>query len=343
MAAHDDEPVHVLSTMSFPDEWLDRVRAISPRLVVEQHSAAMLAELPPRLLERVEVLYSGAVFPDATWAPRLRWVQLDTSGVDHVVHTPLWRSDVTITTLGGVAPPTMAEYALMMMLAFAHRLPLMVAHQARAEWPSPSERWRRFMPRELRGATVGIVGFGSIGREVGRAARAFGMRVLALRRGTPAKPPSYHLPVLADRDGFDPDGLYDPDGLLEMLARCDYVVLVVPYTHATHHLIDRAALGAMKPTAVLVNMARGGVVDEDALVRSLREGRIGGAALDVFDQEPLSRDSPLWTMENVIISPHVAGFTPGYHERVLDLFGENLRRYLAGEELLNQALREREY
>jgi len=344
MATHNnDEPVHVLSTMSFPDEWLDRVRAISPRLVVEQHAAATLAEMPPRLLERVEVLYSGAVFPDAAQVPRLRWVQLDTSGVDHVVGTPLWRSNVAITTLGGVAPPTMAEYALMMMLAFAHRLPLMLAHQARAEWPSPSERWRRFMPRELRGATVGIVGFGSIGREVGRVARALGMRVLALRRGTPRKPASYHLPALTDRDGADHDELYGPDQLLEMLARCDYVVLVVPYTSATHHLIDRAALGAMKPSAVLVNMARGGVVDEDALLPALREGRIGGAALDVFDEEPLPRDSPLWTMENVIISPHMAGYTPGYHERVLDLFGENLRRYLAGQELLNQAQREREY
>ncbi len=342
MAVHD-EPVHVLSTMSFPDEWLDRLRAISPRLVVEQHGAATLAELPPRLLERVEVLYSGAVFPDAARAPRLRWVQLDTSGVDHVVGAPLWRSDVAITTLGGVAPPTMAEYALMMMLAFAHRLPLMLAHQARAEWPSPSERWRRFMPRELRGATVGIVGFGNIGREVGRAARAFGMRVLVLRRGTPMEPPSYHLPILTDRDGVDPDEAYGPDGLLEMLPRCDYVVLVVPYTHATHHLMDRAALDALKPSAVLVNMARGGVVDEDALLQALRDGRLAGAALDVFDEEPLPPDSPLWAMENVIISPHVAGFTPGYHERVLDLFGENLRRYLTGQDLLNRALREREY
>jgi len=337
MAPHD-EPVHVLSTMSFPDEWLDRLRAISPRLVVAQH-----AEASAHLLEWADILYTGAVFPDPAQAPRLRWVQLDTAGVDHVVRTPLWRSDVAITTLNGVAPPTMAEYALMMMLAFAHRLPLMLAHQARAEWPSPSERWRRFMPRELRGATVGIVGFGSIGREVGRVARAFGLRVLALRRGTAARPASYHLPDLAALDNSDPDGLYGPAQLTEMLPRCDYVVVVTPYTSATHHLIDRIALDAMKPTAVLVNMARGGVVDEDALVRALREGRIAGAALDVFDEEPLPRDSPLWTMENVIVSPHVAGFTPGYHERVLDLFGENLRRYLAGEELLNQARRDREY
>jgi phosphoglycerate dehydrogenase-like enzyme len=233
----------------------------------------------------------------------------------------------------------------MMMLAFAHHLPLMLAHQARVEWPSPSERWRRFMPRELRGATVGIVGFGSIGGELGRIAHALGMRVLALRRGTPAKPLTYRLPALADRDGRDaaPDEIYGPAQLTEMLPRCDYVVLVVPYTSATHHLIDGAALRAMKPSAVLVNMARGGVVDETALIRALREGWIAGAALDVFEEEPLPGDSPLWTMPQVIVSPHVAGFTPRYYETVLDLFGENLRRYLAGEPLLNQARREWEY
>ncbi len=342
MATHD-KPVHVLSTMSFPDEWLDRLRAISPRLVVTQHSAASCDEVPAHVLRRAEILYTGAVFPDPARAPRLRWVQLDTSGVDHVVGTRLWQSDVAVTTLNGVAPPTMAEYALMMMLAFAHHLPLMLAHQARAEWPSPAERWRRFMPRELRGATVGIVGFGGIGRELGRLAHALGMRVLALRRGTPVKPPAYRLPDLTARDDSEPDGLYGPDGLTEMLPRCDYVVLVVPSTSATRRLLDETALRAMKPTAVLVNMARGEVVDEATLTRALREGWIAGAALDVFEEEPLPGDSPLWTMPNVIVSPHVAGFTPRYHERVMDLFGANLRRYLTGEPLLNQAQREWEY
>lgn len=335
-------PVHVLSTMAFPEEWLDRLRAISPRLVVTQCIAARPDDVPDALWEQTEVLYSGAVFPDPARAPQLRWLQLDTSGVDHVLPTPIWHADVSVTTLNGVAPPTMSEYALMMMLAFAHRLPLMLAHQARADWPSLAERWRRFMPRELRGATLGIVGYGSIGRQLGHVARVLGMTVLGLRRGTATSPETYRIDGMAEHsDG--PDQLYDPDGLLEMLPRCDYVVLIVPYTAATHHLIDRAALRAMKPTAVLVNMARGGVVEEGALIEALREGWIAGAALDVFAEEPLPPTSPFWTMGNVIISPHVAGFTPHYHERVLELFGANLRRYLAGEPLLNQARRDRGY
>jgi len=337
-----EEPIHVLSTMSFPDAWLDRLRAISPRLVVVQHSAATPNAVPPQALRRAEVMYTGAVFPDPALAPRLRWVQLDTSGADHVLHTPLWRSNVALTTLNGVAPPTMAEYALMMMLAFAHHLPAMLAHQARADWPDDTERRRLFTPRELHGATVGIVGFGSIGRELGRIAHAIGMRVLALRREPAAHPSPALMPGQGDEpDG--PDGLYGPDGLMEMLPHCDYVVLAVPYTPATHHLIDRAALHAMKPAAILVNMARGGVVEETALVEALRAGRIAGAALDVCEEEPLPAGSPLWAMSNVVISPHVAGLTPHYLERVIELFGENLRRYLAGEPLVNRVQRERGY
>jgi D-2-hydroxyacid dehydrogenase (NADP+) len=141
----------------------------------------------------------------------------------------------------------------------------------------------------------------------------------------------------------EPDQFYTAERLNEMLAECDYVVLIVPYTSATHHLIGAAALRAMKPSAFLINISRGGVVDEPALVRALQDRWIGGAALDVFEQEPLPPNSPLWRMENVVISPHVAGYTPHYYERVFDLFAENVRRYMAGERLLNLAEREREY
>ncbi len=321
--------------MAFPDEWLARLRDVSPRLDVRQRTTGSVDEIPAELWRDVEVLYTGSAFPDLASAPRLRWVQLDTSGVDHVTSTPLWTSDVEITTLNGVAPVNMAEFALMMMLAFGHQLRLMVDHQARREWPTPAERWDRFMPSELRGATVGVVGFGSIGREIARVSHALGMRVLALRRSGAKQGETYRVPGLAAAPA-EPDQLYGPDQLPEMLAECDYVVLIVPYTPETHHMIGEAALRAMKPTAVLVNIARGGVVEERALIRALREGWIAGAALDVFEEEPLAADSPLWTMNNVIISPHVAGFTPHYHERVMGIFAENLRRYLAGEPLLNR-------
>ena len=199
------------------------------------------------------------------------------------------------------------------------------------------------MPQELRGTTVGVVGYGSIGREVGRLAHAFGMRVLGLRRGGGAGSETYELPELMGQPGAEADQLYTSEELPGMLPECDYIVLVVPYTSAAHHMIGEQALRLMKPTAVLINIARGFVVDEAALVRALQEGWIAGAALDVFEQEPLPQDSPLWKMENVIISPHVAGFSPHYDDRATTLFAENLRRYLSGKPLLNRVERGREY
>jgi phosphoglycerate dehydrogenase-like enzyme len=333
------DAVHILSTLSFPDDLLDRLRAVSPRLVVKQHSAPSADEVPPELWDQVEVLYTLFAIPDLDRVPGLRWVQLHSAGVNHLLDTRLWDSDVTITTSSGIHAPTIAEYVLMMMLAFAHRLPRMMHYQRRGEWPP--QRWRKFLPQELRGATVGVIGYGSIGREVGRLANAFGMRVLGLRRGGDGEAARYELPGLSGGDG--PERIYASDQLAEMLPECDYVVLTLPHTSATHHLIDEKALRAMKPSAVLINVARGSLVDEAALVRALREGWIAGAGLDVFEQEPLPEDSPLWAMENVILSPHVSGFTPHYDDRVTALFAENLRRYLAGGPLLNQVDRGREY
>jgi phosphoglycerate dehydrogenase-like enzyme len=336
------DTISVVSTLSFSDELLNRLRAVSSRLVVVQQTASSVDELPAGWLDQVEVLYTASALPDPARAPRLRWVQLHSAGVDHVLDTPLWRSDVAVTTSSGIHAPNIAEYVLAMMLAFGRRLPRMLAYQARAEWPS--QRWEKFAAPELRGATVGVMGYGSIGREVGRLAHAFGMRVSGLRRAARAsRPPEFELPELAGRPGAEPDLIFTPDRLAEMLPACDYVVLALPHTPATYHFIDEAALRAMKPSALLINIGRGALVDEVALVRALREGWIAGAALDVFEQEPLPADSPLWKMDNVIISPHIAGFTPHYDERATTLFAENLRRYLAGDVLLNRVERRRGY
>ncbi len=335
------EPINILSTLSFADELLERLRRVSPHLIVRQHKAASADDVPPLSWSQVEVLYTFSAIPEFRQAPKLRWVQLHTAGANHLLGTSLWESDVSITTLSGVHAPTIAEYVLMMMLAHAHRLARMFYYQSLGEWPT--KRWRKFLPQELREATVGVIGYGSIGREIGRLAHAFGMRVLGLRGGRARRPAVYELPQLVGLPDSEPDQLYTAKMLTDMLPECDYVVLTVPYTSATHHFINEVALRAMKPTAVLINVARGAVVDESALVRALREGWIAGAALDVFENEPLPGDSPLWTMENVIISPHVAGFTPHYDDRGTALFAENLRRYLADEPLLNLVERGREY
>jgi phosphoglycerate dehydrogenase-like enzyme len=337
------DQVNVLSTMAFPDAWLAQIEAAGPGISVTQRTVATADEIPNEIWQVTDVLYTGSAFPAPALAPRLRWVQLDTSGVDHIQKSPLWASNVEITTLNGVAPSNMAEFAVMMMLAFGHRLRLMVDLQRDHFWPTYQERWDWFMPSELRGATVGIVGYGSIGRQIGRIAHAFGMRVLAMRRSGGHERQTYRIPDLAGQAGPEPERTFRSDELHRMLPECDYVVLIVPYTAESHHLIGESALRAMKPSAVLVNIARGGVIDEPALIRALQEGWIAGAALDVFEAEPLPAESPLWDMPNVIISPHVAGFTPHYHERVMGIFSENLKRLVKGEPLLNRVDRARGY
>jgi phosphoglycerate dehydrogenase-like enzyme len=170
------------------------------------------------------------------------------------------------------------------------------------------------------------------------------MKVLAIKRDVRILADErYAEPGIGDPDGEIPDRIYPPQALHSFLKECDYVVLTIPLTSDTHHMIDAAALSVMKPHAVLINVGRGDVVDEQALLVALVQGTIGGAALDVFSEEPLPMSSPLWQLPNVIISPHISGFTPHYDERATDIFAENLRRYVADEPLLNVVDRDRDY
>ena len=320
-----------VSTMRFDDPWLDAVRARVPDAEIVQHPAENAADLPPGLLARADVLYTASCFPGRMQAPRLRWVQLDTSGVDHVVASPLWGcEEIAITTIGGISPRPIAGYVLAMVLAFAHHLPAILEHQGRREWPPFDERWARFMPARLDGATMVVVGFGRLGRQVAATAEGFGIRVIGVRRGGDRPGERLELAVTPRTDR-----VLTVDRLHEALTEADQVVVTTPYTPATHHLIDAAAFAALRPGAVLVNVARGGVVDEDALLAALDSGQLAGAALDVFATEPLPLDSPLWTHPRVIVSPHVAGFAPDYRERVGDLFADNLERLVTGRPLLN--------
>lgn len=337
------QTVEILSTKYFDEAWLNRLRAIVPNLRITQWTTDDAADIPAEIWAKTEILYAWKALPDPTLAPKLRWIQLDTAGFDHVLSSPYGQPDssVAVTTLAGVAPPNMAEHAMLMMLAFGHRLPLLLRRQSERVWGTDVERRADFTPSELWGARVGVIGYGAIGREIGRIAHAFGMRVLAVapsRQSLLPKPRTYQIPDLVALPGKEPDEFYPSEQLLEMLPLCDYVVLVVPHNASTHHVFNADAFTAMKTGAVLVNIARGGVVDEPAMIAALESGKLAGAALDVFEQEPLAPDSPLWSMENVIISPHIAGLTSRYFDVVFDLFSTNLRRYLAGEPLINQVL-----
>jgi phosphoglycerate dehydrogenase-like enzyme len=326
--------IKVLSTVRFSEEQLARFRALSPQLEVIQKSVSQVEEVPPELWQSVEVLCTFSTFPAPDQAPNLRWVQLMSAGANHAVDLPLVDQDVVLTTTSGIHAINIAELVMAMMLAWGHRLLPLMEYQRRAEWPE--DRTDLFLPQELRGATAGIVGYGSIGREVGRLAQAFGMRVLAYDESEDTIDHGYAVPGIGDKDGVFPERWYRPGQLGEMLPQCDYVVLALPLTTDSRGMFGRDELQAIKPDAFLVNIGRGGVVDEPVLVQALQEGWIAGAGLDVFAEEPLPASSPLWAMENVILSPHIAGATPHYHERAAEVFAENLVRYVAGRPLLNQ-------
>ena len=333
----------LLSLISFTGDQLDKLRAVSPRVDVHQLTNARFQNVPADLRARVEILYAwGKQFDEAHLFPRLKWLQAHSAGIDALPHKPVWSRPVLVTTASGIHAVPMAEHALAMMLAFRWKLREMDRLQTQSTWPEG--RWDLFAGPEFRGSTLGLVGYGAIGREVARQARALGVRVLAANRsGQRTRQGGFRLPDTGDPEAAIPDKIY-PTGLLpDMLPQCDYVAVVAPLTPATHHLFDARAFAAMKKSAFFFNLARGGLVDEPALIEALRRGQIAGAGLDVFEQEPLPADSPLWSMENVIISPHVSGFTPEYDNRTSDLFAENLRRYLAGEPLLNLVDRDRGY
>lgn len=327
------DKVKVLSVLKLSDEQLQRLRAVSPRLEVAQVTCKTPEDMLP-LLGEPEVLYTYHANFSPEQAPRLRWVQLSSAGADHLLDKPIMHSDMAITTASGIHAVPIAEYVFGSMLAFARRFHIYLPMQQKHEWPKG--RWSALLGGELRGATIGIIGYGSIGREIGRLAKAFGMRVLASKRNPARREDAgYRVPGAGDARMEYVDRVFGPDELSEMVSACDYVVVALPLTPETRGLVSESVIRAMKPTAYFVNISRGEVVDEEALIRALREGNIAGAGLDVFWQEPLPPDSPLYDLPNVILTPHISGATGAYNDRATDLFAENLRRYLAGEPLLN--------
>jgi phosphoglycerate dehydrogenase-like enzyme len=322
----------VLVAMPFSDAQLDRLRAVSPDLRVRRGDGASAD------YSRAEVLYAGAPPGDLARTPALKWVQLHMAGVNALAGHPLYTdSAIPLTTTSGVHAAAIAEYAITVLLALAHRLPRMVEWRARGRWPDDLDRWPLFVPVEVRGATLGIIGYGSIGRELARIARtALGMTVLACKRNPAQRADAgYALPGTGDPEGALPAAWYAPAQVDELLARSDVVVMCAPLTPATRGMIEGRALATMKPTAFFINVGRGATVDEAALARALRDGRLAGAAVDVFAEEPPPAGHPLYELDNVIVSPHVSGFLPSYDDKCVDLFAENLRRFLGGRPLVN--------
>jgi phosphoglycerate dehydrogenase-like enzyme len=324
-----DIRVHIATHL--PADHLARIQAISPRLRVTYQPYTVQSKPTDMesLLGDVEVLLTYHAGMELASVPRLRWVQLAGDGIDYLQGRPIMSSDIALTNARIFAAP-IAEYAIAMMVMLSRRLPK--AHQEfQVERRWPRDHWTEYAGPDLDGKTLAIIGHGSIGRQLARIAQAMDMHVIGTRR-------SVTEPTL--EDGVE---VFPPEALPEVLARADFVVVCLPLTPETDGAIGERALRQMKRTAYLVAVGRGRVIDEEALLRSLREGWIAGAALDVFAERPLPPDSPFFDLPNVILTPHMSGISAGYYQRMTDLFCDNLRRYLAGERLANLIEKQKGY
>ena len=333
----------VLIASYLEPEHVERIRGVDPRLDVvyepgllrrpryaADHTGAPVARSPEdearwrSLLGRADVLFDFDYTNDAELpelCPRVRWIQATSAGIGPFVKRRGYdkRMPRTVfTTASGVHARPLAEFCALAMLAFSRGLFTMLEAQRR-------QHWERFAGTDLLGKAVVIYGHGSIGEEVARASRALGMRTIGVKRSVQGQDP----------EALQVDELHPASGLRALLPRADFLVLAAPHTPETEGAIGRTELALLPAGAVLVNVGRGALVDEEALVEALRSGHLGGAALDVFREEPLPKGSPLWTMPNVLVSPHSASTSDRENARLTDLFCRNLRRFLAGEPLEN--------
>ena len=290
------------------------------------------ARLDDAACRRVETaFFSPDVFPDYSRqffaalrkAPALRWLHVFNVGVDHPIYREMLARGVRLTTSAGSTAEPIAQTAIMGLLALARGLPRWLAAQRAHRWDPE----RKAAPRDLRGQTAVIVGLGQIGSEIARLARVLGLRVIGVRRG--ARGPDDRV-----------DELHAPAALPELLGRCDWLVIACPLTDQTRGLIDAAMLARLPQGARIINIARGEIVVEAALIDALRSGHVAGAYLDVFETEPLPPDSPLWDLPNVLVTPHNSSVSSGNEQRILDIFLDNLARWQRGAALVNEVDRQ---
>ena len=311
---------HRFGLWNAPAWFSEKLRAEFPQVQVVHLTSydGMEAEL-----RDTEVLIAWSIRPEQfQFAKQLRWLHSPAAAVHQLIFPELVASDVILTNARDVHGPVVAEHVMAQVFALAKRIPSAVRLQQKHEWGQQALWETQPRVREVSGATLGLVGVGGIGREVARKASALGMHVIACREH-PEKPRPEGVSKVLGAEQVD-----------QLLAESDYVVLAAPLTSETRSLMDASRLAKMKPDACLINVGRGPLVDEPALAEALKAGRIGGAALDVFSKEPLPADSPLWDLDNLLITPHSAALTEKLWERHYSLISENLRRYLSAQPLL---------
>jgi len=297
-------------------EWLgERIHREFPQIEVDQRNTYKNVE---DHIRDAEIFFGWSLRGEQVRAAKkLRWIHSTAAAVHQLMSPELRASDIVVTNARSVHGPVVAEHAIALMFALAKRLPAAVRYQQQQVWAQEQISCQNPHPTELAGSTLGLIGYGAIGSEVARSAAALGMRVLVVRQH-PQKE----------------SGVEQTFGLDEIIAQSDFLVLAAPLTEKTRHIINAERFARMKPEAYVINVARGALIDEAALTDALRNRRIGGAALDVFDHEPLPTGSPLWELDNLLITPHTAATTDKMWERHYALIKENLGRYLAGEPLL---------
>jgi len=315
------EKMKVLISFDLPEVFVEKIRGVSPNLEVLQSEDK---EEALRLIENADILFAGFFSKELFLAARrLKWIQAWGAGVDGLLFPEVVKSRVTVTNAGGVHPTPISEHVIGLMLCLCRKLHLFIRNQAERKWER-FESWASVdQVEELSGKTVGIVGLGRIGTEIAQKAKCLAMRVIATKRD-----PSQMASTSVDR-------LVHPADLNQLFAESDFVVLSLPLTNETEGMMGEAQFKSMKRTAYLVNVSRGKIVQEEKLVEALKQGWIAGAGLDTFENEPLSEDSELWGFRNVIITPHVAGLTPYYMERLTGIFCENLDRFIHKQPLIN--------
>jgi len=312
------EALRILVPWNLGEEHLARIKATLPSAVLMWAPKEDEKELRP-LLGEAEVVLGVRLTPKTfAWAKRLKWIQLMSAGADRHLYPEMVESQVIMTNMSGAHAISIPEHVLSMIFTFTRRLPHWQDAQQERKWALREDD--KF--DELSGRTIGVMGLGSIGGELARKAKALGMRVVATKRRIVLCPDYV-------------DELVPREERHRLIRAADFLVITCPLTRETEGLIGEAELRLMKSSAYLINPARGKIVDEAALICALKEGWIAGAALDVFAQEPLPSSSELWELENVIITPHIAGGSPHLAERKIAIFCENLLRYTSGQPLIN--------
>jgi phosphoglycerate dehydrogenase-like enzyme len=318
-------------------ESVARLRALSPELEVIDVTGDATFDATTLADPEAVVLIGSRPPTDLGGTPKLRWLQVRSAGVDHLAADPPWRKGLIVTNARGVYAVPIGEYVSGMVLRVHQPAAVWSADQAAHRWPTGDPR----LIDPIRGKTAVIAGYGSIGREVARQLSGLGMRIVAVKpRPEVRHDASYRVPGTGDPEGSIPKRIVGVDGLVEAVREADILVLTMPLTDASRGIVGRELIAALPRRAWLINVSRGALVDEPALLEALREGRLAGAVLDVFGEEPLPPESPWWDAPNVIVTPHASGHTLRFFD---ELVIENVRRYLTGESLLNPVDPERGY